>query len=131
MSTSWREPNAARWVGVRPGHDGTQVVKSASCGGVATAILYTVTAGKVLLLFNFTLSCDGATGGNAGMFVRDDGDVFQYNLYWIDRINAIPTVCSMAMWMPIEIPAGYDIVLQGGGATHYERGFIHGVEIDA
>ena len=125
---AFREPNRARWVGVRPGHDGTQVVKYARAEN-ATVIIHTVTAGKTLFLCGLMGSVfDNGGGQHTVVFVRDGADVFKYYLYWGENNASAGEPFSKSYWPPIEIPAGYDVCAQSTAAAHYINAIIDGWE---
>lgn len=125
---SHREPNRVKWVGVRPGHDGIQVMKSASKGN-GTLILHTVTAGMIFYLTFFTFNLYAtSTGHSAKLLVRDDEDVDQYNISTaaVSAIRYVLQACNINP--PIEIPAGYDICLVSNNAALTVYASIHGWE---
>ena len=124
----FREPNMARWVGVRPGHDGTQIAKSGHTDN-ALLIVHTVTAGKTLYLTAALAS--GNTAGTAtgiNIWVRNAADVAQY--YLIQNSLNVNTYFAVGLSFnpPLEIPAGWDIVIVAGHATARADLFIHGWE---
>jgi hypothetical protein len=128
MAMLHRETNRVKWVGVRPAHDGTQVTVD-SFTSAGAAILYTVTAGKTLFLCHFTLECSsGAVVSGADFWVRNGADVIQYYLLRQRLAISRETIISPSFWPPIEIPAGWDIVMGVGVATTTEYAFIHGWE---
>lgn len=124
----YREGNEIKFVGVRPGHRGTQIAKSntKSNGG---QIIHTVTAGQVLCLTYCNLTAF-ATGAGSGYFrVRDDEDALQYTIIWVafpvaNKIFSLPVVLNP----PLEIPAGYDIYVESQNAGITVYGFMHGWE---
>jgi len=68
----FREPNQVRWIGSRPGHNGTQVLIRQSATN-ATAILYTVPVGKTLYLCSVGLGYFATAAGLVQLTIRDDG----------------------------------------------------------
>jgi hypothetical protein len=128
MAMLHREPNRVKWVGVRPGHDGTQVVKD-DYTSTGAAILYTVTALKTLYLTHLTMEAStGAAISGADMWVRNAADVIQYYLSRQRLAVSRETIFSTSFRPPIEIPAGWDIVIGVGAVTAAVYGFIHGWE---
>lgn len=99
---------------------GTQIAKSNSSSGMATVILHTVTAGKTLLLENWSHSAFTDYGK---LFVRDAFDVLQYYLLWTFASPAVGIQCQHGL---IAIPEGYDICFE---ATSYSYAEIKGREI--
>jgi hypothetical protein len=80
--------NVANIVGVRPGHDGTQFIKHNQYSNSA-GTMYTIPAGKILLLTNVT-SHARATAGTPHIEVKivsmDVADVY-YNAFGIIELN--------------------------------------------
>jgi len=66
----FREPNQVRRVGVRPAHDGTQVLERGSADN-ATVVLYTVPAGKVFYLCHAWLNVQGVAAGSVYLAIYD------------------------------------------------------------
>jgi hypothetical protein len=124
----FREPNQARWGGVRPAHRGTQVEKSNSVTN-GTIIVHTVTAGKTLFLC--TVVVEFRFGGLAAwdfLAVRNEADVFQYYIARL-RDNTAGTVgLVIPYWPPREISAGYDIYLTSSGVNNDMAADIFGWE---
>lgn len=126
MATIHREPNMARWIGVRPGHNGDQVSVSLMTNG-AVAIIYTVPAGKTLFLCGMTIGLymSGA-GVGAYVRVRNVADVTVYTLFAQVTNFAFDVTVAKSYWPPIEIPTGYDIVQAATGAGQEIDTHIHG-----
>jgi len=125
----FREPNRARWVGIRPGHDGEQVVKHGWAVNVGTFLFYTVTAGKVLLLDEWFWTCQGAAANESSFYIRDTADVVWLRLTQICSVPAFYLSGGNALSFPIEVPAGYDICASNTVATTYQGCHFHGIEI--
>jgi len=125
-TTKWREGNRARWVGTRPAHDGEQVASSSEANN-ATVVQYTVPAGKVFHLCFYQVSCRADAAGNfARLYVRDAADnlVYQIVVYYfgaLDNVNSTGT-----LYPPLEIPAGYDIVIHSNAAGCTIYSFVLG-----
>jgi len=124
----FREPNYALRVGIRPGHDGTQVVATETCDN-STVIVYTVTSGKVLYLCEGMLSIPSLVTGKAVLALRDTGDNFWRSLCRI-RAAAATTVQAnhVNFWPPLEVPSGYDIYITSTQPGLTILGEIHGWE---
>ncbi len=108
----WREENRARWFGVRPAHGGIQVVKSLGVNNTA-AIVHTVTAAKTFYLtFSRLLTGDNISGAGL-LWVRDTADVLWFYIdAFYHAINTTFTSSPLVFFPPVEIPSGYDIVVQ-------------------
>ena len=125
---AFREPNQVRWVGTRPGHNGTQVI----AGGTATntvTILWTVTAGKTLHITYFSLAMrSGAVTAECSISVRNGADVYQYSIVNIGTVASDHGELAAALSVPIEVPAGYDVYVASDSANLKAYGTIHGWE---
>lgn len=107
------------------GKRGTQVNKSGSLKATGQTTLYTVTSGKTLRLSNVWLSIAvNSAVGDAILYVQNGSDVFQFALLHIcgKEVNNA-TGMSRALISPIEIPAGYDIVLSTNADQPVQGGF--------
>lgn len=126
--TSHREQNRERWVGVRPAHDGEQVMKYTGATN-NTVIIYTVPAGKTLLLWDWVH--DTFTNGAAigQIAARDDADVAFAYISTHSFGAAGTKIGSLAYSVPIELYAGYDVVIISNIAGCTSRGMIHGILI--
>ena len=122
----FREPNQVRWQGVRPAHNGTQVWEHKDADNV-TIPIYTVPAGQVLYLCHASLSFLAIAAGGYALFVRDLLDAYYHG--FIEGVQIAATdglFVSDAYCPPIEVPAGFDIVVWSGAAGLNVRGTIHG-----
>ena len=124
----YREPNQVKWVGIRPGHNGTQVIASSAANN-STVILYTVTAGKVFYLSyanlvmyarNFSLT--------VALSVRNAADVLQYSIATMASGDLGHLSLPVILNPPLEIPAGWDVVVSSNDALCNAYAFIHGWE---
>lgn len=116
-ATKFRESNMVKWVGVRPAHNGEQALAWKSVTN-ATGIVYTVPAGKLLLLTYAMLQCNGDAAGSGELYIRDLGDVLVWTILRVrckTSVGAYPCVCSPFVY-PIEIPAGYDVAVISGAS---------------
>ena len=124
----YRDDNKVLWRGIRPAHNGNQIIKRVSVVN-GSSIVHTVSAGKTLYLTQWRFSSQTTVAGLYGnIHVRDGGDVI---LYYMDDIlmAAIGEYGNaVGLFFPIEIPAGYDVVVQSSGVGLDARGFIHGFE---
>jgi len=110
--TLFAEKNRVAWVGVRPGVYGDQVTVDGVQNAVGTTILYTVPAGKTLLMFD--------SWSTIGMGVAAGQDIF-FGIY-----NAVPALVyrfsrsvntgaaqilshAQSRFVPIEIAEGFSI----------------------
>lgn len=112
----FREPNQVLWRGVRPGHNGTQILKQHyKANGVR--IVHTVTAGKTLYLLSSLLHYSADVTGSITAAIRDTGDniVFYLGISFVFAGVSTPPV-SWHFWPPAEIPAGYDIFVSSSAA---------------
>ena len=127
--TVHREPNRVKWIGVRPGHEGEQILKSATVVN-GNATLYTVPADKLLLLFNWGFSAGASAALSDYFLIRDELDATYLELFY-STISANTTVSTGgSMYLPMEIIAGYDFYLVSAAATTRVSAFIHGILID-
>lgn len=103
---------------------GTQVAKS-NAVAAATAIIHTVTAGKILLLEAWTFSYYGSGGAIAYLFVRDLADVTVYNISGLQLASSF----GLGGQLILAVPEGYDICISATGAAMFAYGFIKGREV--
>jgi len=141
------EPDQVKWVGVRPVYptENIQIQMGAfetTVGGVTrvqinksvignnnTTIIHTVTAGKVFYLCAVTFSGNPQAGGTSDLFIRNVADVAQYTILHSHTAAVDGRDSAMPLFMPIAIPAGYDIVLTTTNTAAHV--FIAGWEQDA
>ena len=124
------KPNAAPIpVGKVP--DGAvQVMASGGADG-STVIVHTVTAGKILYLL-FSVVYITADGSDWVYFsVRDGDDVPKYYFISLTTTATMLNFITMNWPVPIEIPAGYDIVVHSSLAGCVLTSFIFGYEMAA
>ena len=127
MATVYREPNQVKWVGVRPGHNGEQILIDIDTA--VSVIVYTVPADKLLFLFDWSISTAPNLNIHSRLQIRTAVPVVVANIAGASSYTGDSgTNNAQALWVPIEIKAGYDIYLFATGAT---RGYIHGILIDA
>lgn len=141
------ETNQINWVGVRPIQPRENIqthmgpFETSVCGvtraqinksrfeGVGTYIMHTVTAAKVFYLTAFTFGAFHTVTCTALFYVRNVADVTQYNIYSYTPPAANYGIFSLALTVPIAIPAGYDITIYCDAGTM--QCFISGWEEDA
>ena len=122
----WREANRCRWVGIRPAHEGAQVLKSATATN-QTLTLYTVPAGGVLYLLSAELH-QTAGACSAYLSVLDDAAVLQYVLGRVSFASSagFHFTISQQFFPPMELPAGWTITLASPNAGVSAGGSIYG-----
>ena len=122
----FREPNRARWVGVRPAHDGAEVYNKADATN-ATVVVYTVPAGKVLHLTSLHV-CSRATlaAGEVIVDIRNAAHVIQVSPF--DHYYAAVGQMSddISFWPPMELPAGWEIAVRSTNANSWGCLFVRG-----
>ena len=125
MATVHREPNQVKWIGVRPGHNGEQVLINIDFN--ANQSLYTVGAGKLLLIFSWQVTMAANTAGLASLELRTAVPAVYYCLAYLRGALAHsgPSV-SNTLWVPIEVPATYEIYLT---TNQQIEGGVHGILI--
>ena len=125
--TVHREPNMVKWIGVRPGHNGEQILIDIDTA--VSVIVYTVPADKLLFLFDWSISTVANLNIHSRLQIRTAVPVVVANIAGASSYTGDSgTNNAQALWVPIEIEAGYDIYLVATGVT---RGYIHGILIDA
>lgn len=122
----FREGNRARWVGVRPGHDGEQVWDGAGFDN-ATVTVYTVPAGKRFFFtgYSFEYSTVGVNQW-CSMTLRDPGGVFVRYLQRYFGQTSTSFGVTQSFWPPLEIDAGYYIDASSSAASVYVTCDVHG-----
>ena len=126
MATEHREPNRVKWIGVRPGHEGEQVL--IDIDDAVDADLYTVPADKILLIFGWSWSVIQNAGVDATIEIETDAAAHYMWLSMVTGQAGAPSAeSSQDKWVPIEIPEGYVISIN---TTRQVYGHIHGILID-
>ena len=127
MATTFREPNMVKWIGVRPGHEGEEVLINVL--NAATAVLYTVPADKILLLYDWYLSLAYVGAASCQVNLRNDAAAIIGNIANFDTCAGNNTAhIAQNLTIPIELLEDYDIRIVTGVTV---RGYIHGILIDA
>ena len=130
MATVHREPNQVKWIGVRPGHNGIEILESCEAAG-ATVNIYQVPADKLLLLFGWSFNLSATAPGVGDLSIWT---AVPARHKYLSRGSA-PTnaACydSRDLVVPIEVAAGFWIRATSGAATIGARAVINGILIDA
>ena len=130
MATTFREPNMVKWIGVRPGHEGTQVIEYNKAQG-NTQILYTVPADKLFMLFGvvYNVYCTAASAGRLAIFNAVPAItkiLFEHNAF-----ANISSLATKSYEIPIELPETYSLRIVSDAATYVLNCTIDGILIDA
>ena len=130
MATVYREPNQVKWIGVRPGHNGEQVIESDETTNVLSAI-YTVPADKILLLFGYGLDV-WSTVASAGSFYIYDATPAIWRILGRITVGANSgRSVPKSLYPPIELAEDYSLRIITNNAACIINAYIHGVLIDA
>lgn len=107
--TKHREPNQAKWVGMRPGHNGEQVFEAGAVDN-GTTILYTVPAGKVFCWCGWNaVSAGNAYNVKTFLEVYDAVPALSLSVQRFGSAVNSALALSRTYWPPVEIIAGYSI----------------------
>ena len=130
MATVHRDPNQVKWVGVRPGHNGEQVIAYATAVDVLGTV-YTVPVDKILLLFGHSVGVYSTAAALGEMYIYDATPALEVTL--VGRsVAANGSVNSDHSYdPPLELTAGYSLRILTVAATCRIRATIHGILIDA
>jgi len=122
----FREPNQVKWAGSRPGHNGTQVIKSENGTGVPI-LMYTVPAGLTFYLTSWVFSVSDSVGGALGYFhVQDLVPATQYYIGYITTQGVGFLGQEGSFWPPLEIPTGWRLRVGSNAGTCTASALIHG-----
>ena len=125
---AFREPNQVKWIGTRPAHRGTQITQYATADNAVT-IIYTVPAGKVLYLVSAVLSVPTGGVGRAAIYIRDALDASTiFLIHYAQVATGLVHTGTPLFYPPVEVPAGYDIVVSSGAIGVLAVGSIFGWE---
>lgn len=117
--------NQVQWRGVRPGYEGNQILINIDTA--ASAVLYTVPANKVLLLFDWGLTLHYNYNEISRLQVRNAANAVQAQIAMTTSYTSDPgQPCYQSTWVPIELTEGWDLYVQASRAT---RGYAHGLLI--
>ena len=129
MAIVHREPNQVKWVGVRPGHNGEQVVKWGDANN-NLVVLYTVPADKLLLIFGYFISYHGSVAGYGYLDVYTAVPAIWKRLYG-GAVNVGEDFSATRDYsIPIEVPATYTVRVQSTVLGCYIDAGIDGILID-
>lgn len=127
----FREPNQVKWMGVRPGHNGEQVLAYDTVINGAQ-VVYTVPAGKVFFLCEANLLSISNVTGKIALTIYDAAPALLLTLGGISMIVAQSQGTDhYTYWPPIELPAGYSIRVESNIAGLEARSSIFGWIEDA
>lgn len=117
------ETNEVNWRGVRPvsgirgvwpARNSQRAITGGYQAGVGVTIIYTVPVGKLLFIASaYASSRNSAAAVAAGFsFVRNAADVYAYPLLY-HYYTVAGQLSDSASFLPaLEVPAGYDVVVQ-------------------
>ena len=122
----FREPNQIKWLGTRPGHNGTQVLEDNTVNN-GTVVLYTVAAGEIFYWCGWNINVRApAYASNTYLEVYDDVPALWKEIQrggtGANQVNLL----SKSYWPPLEIPAGYSVRIRSTIAGHAINASIHG-----
>lgn len=126
------EHNKTAWIGIRPAVVGEPVSVDGLQSGAGTVVLYTVPAGKTLLLFNdwAITEASSAAGLDHTLGVYNAVPALTYRLFHFVNLGATFSVSKAhARFVPLEIPEGFSIRIVVVAAAGMLAG-IEGLLID-
>ena len=130
MATVHREPNQVKWIGVRPGHNGEQIIKNALANN-ATVEIYEVPADKLLFIFGYFVSITAVVNVAGYLEIYTAVPALESTLYVAGaRAGYSISVVHSFGNVPIEVAAGYFIKVRSSAAAPVDAGF-NGILIDA
>lgn len=107
----FREPNQVLWQGVRPAHDGTQVLKRALASN-NIAIVYTVPAASTFYLCHAVIGYSGMAAGLATSEIQNAVPAREINIFYDMMLAASEGVTKHAFfWPPIEMLTGWRVTV--------------------
>lgn len=122
----FREPNEMLWVGIRPGHRGTQVLEWKLADN-ATEIVYTVPAGKVFYLTFFSWYSSRNINAWGAVAVWDTTPAEWRRLIRMSGFTGeAGNAGAVSLSFPIEIPAAYSIRVKSSAAGFSAGCTVHG-----
>ena len=128
MAVKWGEHNQAKWVGMRPGLDGDQVLVPFDTNVNTT--LYTVAADKILLLTDWCFGVARNKTVEPNLSVRDNTAAVQAYIAKVSTMTGSPGGSLFgSTFFPIELIVAWDIRLNAAGEIC--TGYIHGILVDA
>jgi len=112
----FREPNQVNWQGVRPGHNGVQVLISGIRLAIGAVGVYQVPAGNTLFLTCATLGVGNQIASALNLSIYNAVPAIVQSLmggYQAPGHNFAPAVANY--WPPIEIPASFWLYVNESG----------------
>ena len=130
MATVHREPNQVKWIGVRPGHNGIEILESGNVDN-GTDVVYTVPADKLFLWFGWNaIMISNAYSAACYIGIFNAVPVLVKNIQTFGTGTNMATSLSKSYWPPLEVAAGFSIRFVSTAAGRTLDGSIHGIEID-
>ena len=131
-NTLFAEKNKVAWIGVRPGVYG-EAINAYQRANNSTVVLYTVPAGKTLLLFHTALEVylSAAPAADGDLIWQNAVPAMAYMLHSLSN-GTTGTGINVASdrAIPLEIPAGHRVVVVSPTAGSYCRGHIEGLLVN-
>lgn len=109
---TYREDNKVKWVGVRPAHNGDQIVGKAINISNETETMYTVPANKILYLTHYWHFTWASAAGVAQIYIADAVPALYYRLSWMEDDGAFRFGIAGNYDPPLELGEGYTIKIQ-------------------
>lgn len=129
MAQLWRENNRARWVGIRPAHDGAQIIDTSTVSNAVDTML-TAAAGKRLLLFSWWAWSVATGAGTASLGIYNAVPALSDRLVYHRHVAAGERNTHHDLFVPIEIPSGWSIRNETNAAAVTQEAWTFVIEID-
>jgi len=128
----YREANMVKWVGVRPGHNGTQIATYTEANN-GTVVAYTVPANTVFLWTAYSCWFHNTSGAASTGYclLYKPGPTAVYRILTERVANNESGHSTQEFYFPIECEAAWYFQLVSGAANARVQFSIHGFEIDA
>jgi hypothetical protein len=124
----WREPNRAKWIGVRPAHNGGQILADGGANNT-TFTIYTVPAGKTFHLASLHYRCYLTVAGESAYIEICNNVGTRLTYLAIDQtLVGLTPVGNRSFNPPIELLTGWTIKAYSSAWTAFAHGIIHGWE---
>jgi len=122
----FREPNQVKWQGVRPAHNGTQVLDRASATNGTTTI-YTVPAGNVFYLCYVSLGYYAMAAGTVQIVIRDSTAALRAMLYSDLLTGGFDGIGKASnFWPPVELDALWTVKISSSAPGLSVHGTVFG-----
>jgi len=122
----FREPNQVKWQGVRPGHNGTQVIAE-NYAINARLPIYTVLAGETFYLCSLGMACATFAAGTGTAGVETGGGVVLAHLLYDNYVAGSNLFTkNVSFWPPLEVPALYDVFVYSSALVLQMYGWAFG-----